>query len=43
MGSSNFGKNIIYKKMEGLLKFPTHGENALSDFDMDISFFDSSG
>ena len=43
MGSSNFGKNIIYKKMEGLLMFPTHGENALSDFDMAISFFDSSG
>ena len=43
MGSSNFGKNIIYSKMEGLLNFSPTGENALSDFDMTINFFDSSG
>lgn len=43
MGSSNFGKNLVFNLMEGLLKFPTQGENALSDFDMTIKFFDSSG
>jgi hypothetical protein len=43
MGSSNFGKNMIFKLMEGVVRFPTQGEDALHDFDMNITFFDTSG
>ena len=43
MSSSNFGKNLIFKLMDGTVRFPTAGENALNDFDMSITFFDASG
>ena len=43
MSSSNFGKNLIFKLMDGTVRFPTAGENALNDFDMNITFFDTSG
>ena len=43
MGSSNFGKNVIFKLMEGTVLFPTHGHNALHDYDTNIKFFDSPG
>ena len=43
MSSSNFGRNLIFKLMEGVIHFPTDGEKALHDFDAKIMFFDTSG
>ena len=43
MSSSNFGRNLIFKLMEGVIHFPTDGEKALHDFDTKIMFFDTSG
>ena len=45
MTSSNFGQNIIFKLMEGYnqVQFPIAGDDALNDFDMNITFFDSPG
>ena len=43
MSSSNFGKNLIFKLTYEAVRFPTAGENALHDFDMNITFIDTSG